>query len=720
MYARSYTPLDKPMHVRRVVLECFPRKDVSQRRESPLPEPRQVRVRLVERHGAPYKRTLPLFLLLVRPHADRALAGPPQVHAAQEHLTSVRVAERVADVQHGSHVTYASRFVCVTMSQPRRMTLASLDTNQPAAAPKALKPPPVSNRPRMSVARRQSALPPTTSPRRSIARPSMPGRRSMAGRFSMVPGMSVPAVPAKDMRLRSKAARPMIEADLSAFLDRTGFVTPHANHNSRLVHEPTQQAFMDMFKHVYRVCIDEEYKFDEGKKFDDETQQLLRDLQYPFFEDLTKTKLMAAGSHQNWPVCLAMLDWIVRMGTMLNSVGYGPLERTDDNELHAIFFPYLWRCYDLFWTQEVDEFPQQTAELKESFRAKNQELATSTADLEAQHAALQAEYNRLMHAWPRVREEKEGKVLLKDIHAFNDYRETKLLPRMDKTRRHMARLEAEVAETLDELQHRRRELARAASEVEAQGVSDDAYARLTAEREQLTSQLQDIQAQHRGAHERCDKTEVELTRKQDLVESRLAAFHQGAERIALTMPDGVQRAQIALHPAHPTTMLPPGVSMSPVLAKIRDAHTRHTTRATDLESESAARAAAGEALRADVVRLHREHRAREKRLAALSDELAALTRDAADEESAAAKLIAQKRSFVQGQHQASAARLQHAQGRLAEVEAELAQLDEGLQAERQAIDCDMYDALHTLLDLKELVRDGLHEIQRAATAQAKP
>ena len=94
--------------------------------------------------------------------------------------------------------------------------------------------------------------------------------------------------------------------------------------------------------------------------------------------------------------------------------------------------------------------------------------------------------------------------------------------------------------------------------------------------------------------------------------------------------------------------------------------------------------------------------------------------DAADEEGAAAKLIAQKRSFVQGQHQASATRLQHAQGRLAEVEAELAQLDEGLQAERQAIDCDMYDALHTLLDLKELVRDGLHEIQRAATAQAKP
>lgn len=188
MYSRSYTPLHKPMHIRPVVLECFPRKDVSERREAPLPEPRQVRVRLVERYWAPYKCTLPLFLLLVRPHAGGALAGPPQVHAAQEHLTSVRVAERFAYVQHGSHVTHASRFVCVTMSQPRRMTLASLDTNQPAAAPKAMKPPPVSNRPRMSVARRQSALPPPRPPAARSHGPRCLGAARLPGAFRWCPG----------------------------------------------------------------------------------------------------------------------------------------------------------------------------------------------------------------------------------------------------------------------------------------------------------------------------------------------------------------------------------------------------------------------------------------------------------------------------------------------------------------------------------------------------
>ena len=155
-------------------------------------------------------------------------------------------------------------FLVAAMSQ-RRMTLASIDTNTAppnAGLPKSSRgmPPPVSGvRPRPSLAMRRSSLAMPGGdlrPRMSLA----PGQRRSVGvgRMSLAPG-TLPPIPAlKDSRLRMKNARSTMESNLLLFLETTGFTMP--GWSSRLVHEPTQSAFVAMFRHIYRECIDPGYQ----------------------------------------------------------------------------------------------------------------------------------------------------------------------------------------------------------------------------------------------------------------------------------------------------------------------------------------------------------------------------------------------------------------------------------------------------------------------------
>ena len=249
--------------------------------------------------------------------------------------------------------------------------------------------------------------------------------------------------------------------------------------------------------------------------------QLLRDVRYPFLEELTKTKLMAAGSQPHWPACLAMLDWLVRLGSEVATIGSGPLERADDNELHALFFPYLWRCYAKFWDNQ-DTYPEDTAALQAAFRAKNDELARQVAALEHDKQALDAEHDALTaRASPLAREQHESEVLQGDIAKFTQYRDAVLAPKLDKTRRTIGRLHTALVEAREELDAKQAERARQQALVDAQDVSADEFARMVAERDALATERDALAQTHRATLERCWKHEVELARRQTDVDARV-------------------------------------------------------------------------------------------------------------------------------------------------------------------------------------------------------
>ena len=462
------------------------------------------------------------------------------------------------------------------MSQ-RRMTLASIDTNTAppnAGLPKSSRgmPPPVSGvRPRPSLAMRRSSLAMPGGdlrPRMSLA----PGQRRSVGvgRMSLAPG-TLPPIPAlKDSRLRMKNARSTMESNLLLFLETTGFTMP--GWSSRLVHEPTQSAFVAMFRHIYRECIDPGYQLGvDGRKFEEEVMLLTKEIRYPFVDDLTKTKLTAAGSQQNWPACLALLDWMVRLGSAVGPSHSGPLERDDDNELHALFVPYLWKCYERVWDNQ-DTYPEEMEGLAQSFASKNEALAATVDALASTKQELDAELSSLTDKQsPLQREEHENRILQSDLAKFMKYHHEVLLPKLEKSRRTIERLHTALAEHTAELKDKQAERERRQALVDTQDVSEEEFERMMSEREWLVRQLEEVALQNREAVEQCWRVELTLTRQQAEVEKRLKTFQVGARRVRLlplSLPNGMELTELELVPAHPATMLAPGVSMQAVRAKI--------------------------------------------------------------------------------------------------------------------------------------------------------
>lgn len=121
-----------------------------------------------------------------------------------------------------------------------------------------------------------------------------------------------PAKQISDTRpLRTKSFLDKMEREIVALLHETHFTFP-ARHQGGL-HEPTQALFMQVFRHFYLV-LDPNHKFvQEPKKESEEMLQCLADFRYPFLGDLSKTKLSAAGSAQNWPPVCGMLHWMANL-----------------------------------------------------------------------------------------------------------------------------------------------------------------------------------------------------------------------------------------------------------------------------------------------------------------------------------------------------------------------------------------------------------------------
>ena len=191
----------------------------------------------------------------------------------------------------------------------------------------------------------------------------------------------------------------------------------------KAVREPTQLAFVDMFQTIWKRYIDPEQIFESSagtapggssgagpgagtsaglgtvmSKAVDEIIGLLKELSYPALDDLTKSRLSAAGSTGNWPYCLAMLGWLVQIGvsleTVLDRFVFSPhllfQEKVNDDSFPLgvrnrvpdpistepgsdfmddrmrFFYPYLYKTYDKFWDNQ-DEFPEEREELERIF-----------------------------------------------------------------------------------------------------------------------------------------------------------------------------------------------------------------------------------------------------------------------------------------------------------------------------------------------------------------
>ncbi len=401
----------------------------------------------------------------------------------------------------------------------------------------------------------------------------------------------------------------------------------------KAVREPTQLAFVDMFQTIWRRFVDAEQTFESSagtgidsaassgagsstgggataavlgtgggiagmgtnmSKAVDEIMLLLREVAYPAMEDLTKSRLSAAGSASNWHYCLAMLCWLVQLGEKLNDDAFpiGPRHRVPepllslednattqlDNDgtgrirqlqqqqqqmeaLHAsnmdYFYPFLYKTYDKFWHNQ-DEFPEEREELERIFDARDQQVQREVEELHRRAKLLGAELHELQ-ANPSPLEEARAadELFVSDIRKFQDYYTHHIKRKMERTEAHIARFaatEGEVGQKLGQLQAERDQLQR---EVEAQPMTSDEYDRLAAHYKTLQEQLRACDAKRAAAESERGQAELEAYRKQTAMEEEFKRFNALGAAVGLfpfALPRESQaRARDGMHAADELT-----------------------------------------------------------------------------------------------------------------------------------------------------------------------
>lgn len=390
----------------------------------------------------------------------------------------------------------------------------------------------------------------------------------MAGRLSIAPGNigNTAGSGVRETRpIKDKQYKTRMGLTVKEHLERTGFTMAGWDANKG-VHEPTQSAFVGMFKHIYASCIDMNFVMGaDGKKFEDEVLMLMKEIKYPAADELSKTKLTAAGSQSHWPYCLAMLEWIVNLGNQAETIGTGPRSRPDEIEdLQSLFFPYLWDCYDRFWQNE-DTYPEEHAKLGVRFEEKNAAIERELKELQEEHRKLEAELSDYVgRDSPLKIEREENEMLNRDVSKFKLYYDEVLIPKLDKTKKAIERLAKEITAAEKEIDDKTKRKLDLQEQVNAQEMSAEEYERMLAERNRLAKRLETLGEQNKKAAGDGWSLEIAIAKKQADAEDRISKFNPLARSILLLpfqLPNGDVLEELELTFSNPATMLQPGVDV---------------------------------------------------------------------------------------------------------------------------------------------------------------
>ncbi|KAN0066029.1 kinetochore-associated Ndc80 complex subunit ndc80 [Thecaphora frezii] len=563
--------------------------------------------------------------------------------------------------------------------------------------------------------------------RQSMAQPTPNHRKSIGGRISIAPGNMINTTssgvretrPIKDKHYKARAG-----AILKEYLEKTGFAMVGWDANKG-VHEPTQSAFVGMFRHIYQTCIDESFKLGaDGKKFEDEVLMLMKEIKYPAAEELSKTKLTAAGSQNNWPYCLAMLEWMINLGTSADTIGAGPVSRVDEeDDLQSLFFPYLWKCYDRFWENQ-DSYPEEYEELGACFDRKNAAIEQELKQLHEEYEKLESELSTYTgRETPLQVEQKENEMLNRDVAKFKLYHDDVLVPKLERTKKANERLLEEIKETEVEIHTKRQEGHDLQRQVDAQEMSAEEYERMASERDRLQKQLVELGELNRKATEDWWRLQLNFTKKQAEVEKRLRDFNPLATKIKLLpteLTTGETLYELELMPGNPSTMLPPGVDVKGVLRP----------RIEVLRSQ-----AAGQYREASNKRLHQQERLEEinervntAKLELVEEETKLRTlKEQGDEAAKMNTLVTeqnandQQRAELSINQADSSSRnvLNQAESRLNDLRLKADQLEEEVERKRSKMDDEMLTFVVLLSKMKGDVASQLREVQAQVTLKSR-
>ncbi|GAK62422.1 uncharacterized protein PAN0_001c0622 [Moesziomyces antarcticus] len=562
----------------------------------------------------------------------------------------------------------------------------------------------------------------------AVTTPATPNsRRSVVGRLSIAPGNigNTGGSGVRETRpIKDKHYKTRMGLTVKEHLERTGFTMVGWDVNKG-VHEPTQSAFVGMFKHIYATCIDTNFQMGaDGKKFEDEVLTLMKEIKYPAADELSKTKLTAAGSQSHWPYCLAMLEWMVNLGNQAETIGTGPRSRPDEiDDLQSLFFPYLWDCYDRFWQNE-DTYPEEHAKLGVRFEQKNAAIERELRDLQQDHARLEAELaDYLNNDSPLKVERSENDMLTKDISKFHKYYDEVLVPKLDKTKKAIERLIKEIALTEKEIDDKNKRRLDLQQQVNAQEMSAEEYERMLAERNRLSKRLEVLGEQNKKAAGDGWSLEIAIAKKQADTEDRISKFNPLARSIALLpfqLASGGVVEELELTPSNPSTMLQAGVDIKGSFRRQIEVLRSHE--ADQYRQASKKRLTMQE----EYEKLQEAVAAQEAQLGSDRERCDALARQAAEYEKSCKtvqeRYKADESKLERSTYETEASgsvHLQQAESRLTSLQLSAEHKEEEWSLQRSRMDEDMLSFVVLLSKMKGDVTGQLREIQAAVALKSR-
>ncbi|KAG4305374.1 hypothetical protein PORY_000930 [Pneumocystis oryctolagi] len=368
----------------------------------------------------------------------------------------------------------------------------------------------------------RQSLAPSSARRSSVY---TPGRPSNISFFSQTASQA----PSKDPRpIRDKQYQLTCIHSILTYLSNSGF--PQALTPKNL-QQPTQKDFMTIFKWLYHR-LDPNYQF--IKKMDDEVITCIKNIKYPFADQISRSQLIAVGSPHSWPSMLSMLHWMVEVISCIEKLVNKEIyvDDNNDNEAERIFFDYLTKAYRVFLSGD-DDFSEMEKELELEFEKRNEEILLIIERLEKENETLSETIKNITDSMSSVETlDKERLVLQSDKDKFNQYiqyLETKKKKFIDLN----TRLRNELYNKEKELSQLSIEKSELQVQVDAQPISPADVDRMTAERESLVKNLEIVTGKMEESSRQTFEKEILVQKKMDSLEKLIANYNSLGYKIGI-------------------------------------------------------------------------------------------------------------------------------------------------------------------------------------------
>ncbi|OXC84438.1 kinetochore protein NDC80 [Cryptococcus neoformans AD1-7a] len=359
------------------------------------------------------------------------------------------------------------------------------------------------------------------------------------GRTSMAPGVYSTAY--KDPRpLRDKVFQSNCMRNVNEYLISVRYPLPLT---AKTLTSPTAKEFQSIFKFLVNDLVDPGAAW--GKKFEDDTLSILKDLKYPGMDSVSKTALTAPGAPQSWPNMLAMLNWLVDLCKALDNwddpeiisdplmIPATELLLDYPNLDDRLLWDFAAKTYSQWFDGEAEEFDEAEQELEHAYDRMASATVAECEKLEREIQKRNVEIQQLHAQEPPLKKlEDEYVQLMSDKNKFISFLDQQG-QKIEKIRLRISKVKEAVIGQEAELEARQSELARIEQAVAAQNLTPDEVQRMNHERDSLTRSLEDLRNKISEASQFAYDQEMVVTKSMDRFEGLLTDYNSLAHQIGL-------------------------------------------------------------------------------------------------------------------------------------------------------------------------------------------